>query len=94
MKRRRWLGLLLFLLVLGVGVWWFVNQEGPCEARQQVEWQVWEVGLDKGQAPVIGLQPFMEPQDYACETAFRQKVQRYLEGIRSYLRPGTVVVFS
>lgn len=93
MKRRRWLGLLLFLLVLGVGVWWLVNQEGPCEVRQQVEWQVWEVGLDRGQAPVIGIQPFMEPQDYACETAFRQKVERYLKGIRSYLRPGTVVVF-
>ncbi len=53
----------------------------------------WEVGTDKGQALVIGIQRVMEPQDYACEAAFREKVASYLSAIRTYLRPGAIVVF-
>jgi len=72
---------------------WVVAREASCEPVRSVEVRLWQAGVDKGQAPVIGIQPFMEPADYACETAFRQKLESYLKSIRSYLRPGTMVVF-
>lgn len=83
----------MIIVGLFAGWKWVVAREASCEPVRSVEVRLWQAGTDKGQAPVIGIQPFMEPVDYACETAFRQKLESYLKPIHSYLRPGTIVVF-
>ena len=85
--------IVLVILGLPVGWSWMVGREASCEPPGPIEVRLWGVGTDQGQAPVIGIQPFMEPGDYACEAAFQQKLESYLGSIRSYLRPGTIVVF-
>jgi len=94
-KMKRWFWVVVGLTILGLWVvWeWIGRREASCELASAVEVRTWEVGTDRGQAPVIGIQPFMEPRDYACEAAFQQKLESYLIPIRSYLRPGTIVVF-
>jgi hypothetical protein len=84
--------LLLVLAGVGFGVW-FTQREAPCLPSEGHPVRLWAVGTEGGHAPVIGIQPFMEPTDYACEAAFEKKLQLYLDSIRGYLRPGAIVIF-
>ena len=84
--------MLLVLAGVGLGVW-FTQREAPCLPSEGHPVRLWAVGTEGGHAPVIGIQPFMEPTDYACEAAFEKKLQLYLDSIRGYLRPGAIVIF-
>lgn len=66
---------------------------GPATTHSEIK-DVTEQGEDRGKGNLLGIQPYMQPWDYASESAFKAKLSGYLDEAKSrgFMNEQTVVV--
>lgn len=95
--RKRWIWLSAFILIGGGGIYWLLMHPFRCEDPIVVP--PLRVVKQQAIAPysgmLIGVQPFMTPEDYACVERFERKLRAYMDTLRAAgcLRESAIVVF-
>ncbi|MCX7607228.1 MAG: carbon-nitrogen hydrolase family protein [Bacteroidia bacterium] len=98
MARIKW----LIAAAFGVGIlllgYMGLIRKSSCDIlpKDSAPLRIEEIGSDSSKgASLIGIQPFLRPNDYACEAHFRARLASYLEAARQkgFLTRRTVVVF-
>ncbi|MEW6267438.1 MAG: carbon-nitrogen hydrolase family protein [Thermodesulfobacteriota bacterium] len=96
-KFRLWRNIILtILLVAAVYLAWCVSGRTPPEISPQMRLEeVLVLGQPSDRGNILGVQPFMEPSDYASEDHFRLKLETYLKAAKDkeWLGPRTVVLY-
>lgn len=96
--RKYLLPILIALLLLGGGAYWSLMQPPRC---MEGEIDPPPLRITRKAAPgkanghLVGIQPFMEPADYACAARFEGKLRAYLDALQreGCLTERTIVVF-
>ncbi len=99
-RKRRWIFVLLAGLLVGGGWLFYTLYTKPASCPTLPlpipALQTAELGSRAGaKGSFVGIQPFLEPHDYACAERFYQKLASYLDTAQrlGYLTPATVVAF-
>lgn len=95
--RKRWIWFAAFAVIAVGGAYWLLMLPSKCEATIAIP-SLRVVKLhSKAQrsGTLVGVQPFMQPVDYACAERFEQKLRAYMDTLRATgcLRESTIVVF-
>jgi hypothetical protein len=93
-------GFRIFSIVLAIVLALYFSWSGagrklpPVDVRLHID-SLYQVGVDSGMGNLVGISPFMVPQDYASAAHLKAKLEGYLQAaqLRGWLQPGTTVLF-
>ncbi|TGL77636.1 nitrilase-related carbon-nitrogen hydrolase [Leptospira yasudae] len=86
---------ILLLFVLFHTIWSFTGRSHSTRKPDLRLERIESFGMDTNQGNLLGVQPWMTPNDYSKEENFRNKIESYIETAqkRGFLNPKTIVVF-
>jgi predicted amidohydrolase len=88
--------IILVGLLLVLFIWWSRSGRRPPAGAAELRLQeTCSIGSDTGHGNLIGIQPYMTPDDYASEARFFTKLDGYLADAkrRGFIADKTIVVF-